>query len=177
MNPKTMTPEETFLDWAMPEPAVPHQTYTYTDWYGHEHKVYTIDEEKHFPDGCLITSRTDINGIITHANEAFVEMSGWEREELIGAPHSILRHPDMPRVAFAGLWETLQRGEKWHGYVKNLRKNGGFYWVYATAIPNIRNGILEGYTSVRRKPFRGKVDECTALYAQLLAEEKSAVQH
>ena len=129
----------------------------------------------HFPDGCLITSRTDTNGIITHANEAFVIMSGWNRDELIGAPHSILRHPDMPAAAFKDLWDTVTRGEKWHGYVKNLRKDGGFYWVYATAIPNIRHGKVEGFTSVRRKPSREKIASCTELYAKMLAEEKQAV--
>ena len=69
----------------------------------------------------------------------------------------------------------LKRGEKWHGYVKNLRKDGGFYWVYATAIPNIRHGKVEGFTSVRRKPSREKIASCTELYAKMLAEEKQAV--
>lgn len=161
-------------DWVMPKPNSPHKVFTSKDYYGHPHTVYCTEVETHFPDGCLITSRTDINGIITHANKAFVYMSGWSREELIGAPHSILRHPDMPAVAFKDLWDTLKRGEKWHGYVKNLRKDGGFYWVYATAIPNIRHGVVEGYTSVRRKPNPHKVIECTALYAQLLQEEKNS---
>jgi PAS domain S-box-containing protein len=62
-------------------------------------------------------------------------MSGWAREELIGAPHHILRHPDMPKIAFKGLWDDIAAGKKWHGYVKNLRKDGAFYWVYATAVP------------------------------------------
>ena len=158
----------------MPEPSITHQTHHLHNYYGEDFTVYCTDEETKFPDGCLITSRTDVNGIITHANEAFVLMSGWTREELIGSPHSILRHPDMPAVAFKDLWDTLQRGEKWHGYVKNLRKDGGFYWVYATAVPNIRNGVVEGYTSVRRKPNPDKVAECTTLYAQLLQEEKTS---
>ena len=86
--------------------------------------VYWTDVEVPFPDGRLIVSRTNLEGIITHANEAFVEMSGHEREDLIGAPQHILRHPDMPQAAFKDLWETVKRGEKWHGYVKNLRKDG-----------------------------------------------------
>lgn len=155
----------------MPIPTVPYETHQLTNYYGETYTVYTTQEETMFPDGCLITSCTDLDGYISHANEAFVIMSGWERSELIGTPHSILRHPDMPKVAFAGLWETLSRGEKWHGYVKNLRKDGGFYWVYATVIPNIRKGVVVGYTSVRRKPAREKINEMSALYAKLLADE------
>ncbi len=158
----------------MPVPSAEHTTHHMRNYHGQSYTVYCTDEETQFPDGKLIVSRTDVNGIITHANEAFVYMSGWEKDELVGSPHSILRHPDMPAIAFQGLWDTLAKGEKWHGYVKNLRKNGGFYWVYATAIPNIRNGVVEGYTSVRRKPDRNKVDECTALYAQLLQQEREA---
>ncbi|ULJ69588.1 PAS domain-containing protein [Wielerella bovis] len=158
----------------MPEPTITHSTHNLRNFYGDEYTIYCTEEETQFPDGCLITSRTDIHGIITHANDAFVRMSGWSRDELIGSPHSILRHPDMPAVAFKDLWDTLQRGEKWHGYVKNLRKDGGFYWVYATAVPNIRNGVVEGYTSVRRKPDPNKVVECTELYVKLLQEERAA---
>jgi aerotaxis receptor len=112
-------------------------------------------------------SRTDSDGIITHVNNSFVEMSGYSEEELLGQPHYILRHPDMPAVAFKGLWDTVEKGEKWHGYVKNLRKDGGYYWVLATVIPNIRNGRIMGYTSVRRKPARRKVKECIQLYPSL----------
>ena len=137
-------------------------------------RVYFTDTEVPFPEGRLIVSRTDLQGLITHANDAFVEMSGYTREELIGAPHHILRHPDMPRVAFKGLWDTLTSGQKWHGYVKNLRKDGAYYWVYATAVPNIRNGVIAGYTSVRRKPSRTRIAELSALYAQWLQEEKAA---
>jgi len=97
-------------------------------------------------------SRTDVNGVITQANKSFIEMSGFEEAELIGAPHYILRHPDMPPAACKDLWDTVAAGNKWHGYVKNLRKDGAFYWVYATVIPNVRQGKVVGYTSVRRKP-------------------------
>ena len=137
-------------------------------------RVYFTETEVPFPEGRLIVSRTDLQGLITHANDAFVEMSGYAREELIGAPHHILRHPDMPRLAFKGLWDTLTSGQKWHGYVKNLRKDGAYYWVYATAVPNIRNGVIAGYTSVRRKPSRTRIAELSALYAQWLQEEKAA---
>jgi aerotaxis receptor len=73
----------------------------------------------------------------------------------------------MPSAAFGDLWATVARGEKWNGYVQNLRKDGAFYWVYASVVPNVRNGVIEGYTSVRRKPSRSKVVEAQALYASL----------
>ena len=134
---------------------------------GSNRKVLVTEEETPFPKGCLIVSRTDTKGVITHANESFVLMSGYDKSELIGEPHHILRHPDMPPAACKDLWDTLQRGDKWQGYVKNLRKDGGFYWVFATAIPNIRNGEVQGYTSVRREPSRKKIEECMALYPTL----------
>jgi aerotaxis receptor len=131
--------------------------------------VRVTDVETPMPDGRLIVSRTDPSGVITHVNQSFVEMSGYEEHELIGAPHYILRHPDMPAIAFKGLWDTLLvERKKWHGYVKNLRKDGGFYWVYATVIPNVRNGEVIGFTSVRRKPSRTKVLEADALYKTLM---------
>lgn len=134
--------------------------------------VYVTDIEVEFPDGCLITSRSDSQGVITHANDAFIQLSGWNRDEIIGQTHEILRHPDMPKAAFADLWETINRGEKWNGYVKNLRKDGSFYWVYATVIPNIRNGKTIGYTSVRRKPARDKIAAIEKTYADMVAAEQ-----
>lgn len=134
-------------------------------------RVLVVEREVAYPDGRLIVSATDLRGVITHCNSAFVEMSGYPRETLIGAEHSILRHPDMPAVAFKGLWDDVQAGKIWHGYVKNLRRDGAFYWVYATVIPNVRAGKVQGYTSVRRKPARIKVAEAARLYAQLLAGE------
>lgn len=129
--------------------------------------VYDTEEERPYPDGKLIVSRTDLNGILTHANDAFVEISGYEREELIGKPHHILRHPDMPAPIYAEMWQTLQAGKKWHGYVKNLCKDGSHYWVYATVVPNVRRGVTVGYTSVRRKPSRSKIEAATAQYAAM----------
>lgn len=137
-------------------------------------EVLVKNEEIPFPEGKLIVSRTDLAGIITHCNPSFVEMSGYAQEELIGRPHHILRHPDMPAAAFQDLWATIQQGQHWHGYVKNLRKDGRFYWVYATVIPNIRDGIITGFTSVRRKPSRVKVQECIPLYAQMNEAEATA---
>ena len=128
--------------------------------------LYT-EIETPYPDGKLIVSTTDKTGVITHVNQSFIEMSGYTEDELIGSPHSILRHPDMPPAAFKDLWDTVNRGEKWQGFVKNLRKDGGYYWVKATVIPNVRNGQVVGYTSVRRKPSRTKVEECVKLYPTL----------
>lgn len=131
---------------------------------GAQRTVFTTEIETPIPDGRLIVSRTDLNGIITHVNRSFIEMSAYQEEALIGQPHYILRHPEMPALAFKDLWETVQKGNKWHGYVKNLRRDGGYYWVYATVIANIRKGNIVGFTSVRRKPSREKVLESESLY-------------
>jgi len=147
------------------EVGVEHQL-TYAD--GYSRRIYVVDREVPFPEGRLIVSSTDTVGIITHANESFVQMSGYSLDELMGEQHYILRHPEMPAVAFKGLWDTISSGQKWHGYVKNLRKDGAYYWVHAAVVPNIRNGRIVGYTSVRRKPSRSKVEECTALYMTLM---------
>ena len=146
--------------------------HTYHD--GSSRTMMTSEREIPYPEGRLIISRTDLNGVLTHANEAFVELSGYTRDELIGQPHNILRHPDMPRAAFKDLWATVSAGKKWHGYVKNLRKDGSFYWVYATAVPNVRGGKIVGYTSVRRKPSRNKITEISATYKEWLANEGAA---
>ncbi len=150
-----------------------YKEYELTYFDGSSRKIYVTDIETPYPDGKLIISRTDTKGIITQVNQSFVEMSGFSEEELLGQPHSILRHPDMPKAAFADMWATIQSGEKWHGYVKNLRKDGGYYLVYATVIPNIRKGKIVGYTSVRRKPSRRKMNEALAMYAKMLQEEQT----
>lgn len=157
----------------MTAPPEPCNSVRKTFYDGSTRQLYWTDEEVPYPDGQLIVSRTDLQGRITHANEAFVLMSGYSREELIGAPHCILRHPEMPAKAFASLWGDAQAKRKWHGYVKNLRKDGSFYWVYATVVPNIRRSEVVGYTSVRRKPSRKKIDEITAVYQAWLSEERS----
>ena len=135
--------------------------------------VYTTDNELPYPDGKLIVSRVDLEGNITHANDAFVDISGYVMDELVGKPHHILRHPDMPKAAFKDLWDTVKAGNKWHGYVKNLCKDGSYYWVYATVVPNVRRGETVGYTSVRRKPSRSKIVESEQLYAKMLKEKKA----
>ena len=143
--------------------------WTYYD--GSSRQVVVTDVETRFPTGELIVSQTDRDGVITTCNEAFVIMSGFSKEELIGAPHSILRHPDMPRAAYADLWSTVQQGKRWSGYVKNLRADGGYYWVYATVIPKVRGNEIVGHTSVRREPSRDKVSEMEKLYAEMVKAE------
>jgi len=97
----------------------------------------------------FIISRTDLSGNITYANEAFVTISGFSLEELIGQPHSMVRHPDMPSSVFANLWKELESGNKWNGYVKNLRKDKGYYWVHATVSGVYKDGKLVEYKSIR----------------------------
>ena len=127
------------------------------------------DHESHVrPDQYLI-SKTDLTGRIQYANPAFIEISGFEREELIGQHHNIVRHPDMPREAFADLWETLKSGKSWLGIVKNKRKDGGFYWVQAFVAPIIEQEQVVGYSSVRVAPTREQIDQASRLYQRVNA--------
>lgn len=151
----------------MPKPNEAAKEYTLTFFDGQTRTVYDTGVERPYPGGKLIVSRTDLNGIITHANDAFIEISGYERDELIGQPQCILRHPDMPKAAYEDLWATVKSGNKWHGYVKNLCKDGSHYWVYATVVPNVRRGETVGYTSVRRQPSRRQIEEAIAKYATM----------
>jgi aerotaxis receptor len=155
--------------------AGPGEIHVLTYYDGTSRTVIVTDRETMFPAGELIVSQTDRAGVITMCNEAFVRMSGFTREDLIGQPHSILRHPDMPRAAFADLWQTVEAGKRWSGYVKNLRKDGGFYWVFATVIPMVRDGQIVGHTSVRRQPSRTRVDEAAQLYQTLRRSEAGPV--
>jgi len=152
----------------------PGRPLTLTFYDGTTRTVVCTEQETAFPSGELIVSQTDPEGRITMCNEAFAVMSGYARVELLGEAHSILRHPDMPRAAFADLWTTIRQGTRWSGYVKNLRKDGGYYWVFATVIPRIRDGRIAGFTSVRRAPSRTKVAEAARSYAVLLDAERSA---
>ncbi len=111
-----------------------------------------------------IVTKTDLQGVITYANPAFVEISGFSRDELIGAHHNIVRHPDMPKAAFADLWRTVKAGHPWHGRVKNRTKCGGFYWVDAYITPVTEHGRVIGYMSVRTAPSSAAKHEAEALY-------------
>jgi len=113
-----------------------------------------------------IISKTDKKGIITYVNDDFVRISGYTRENLVGASHNIVRHPDMPPEGFADLWDSLKAGRAWTGYVKNRSKDGGFYWVLANASPIYERGQVVGYTSVRSKPDRATVDKVANIYRQ-----------
>jgi len=117
-----------------------------------------------FPPDQYLVSKTDLKGIITQANDAFVEISGFSRSELIGSSHNIVRHPDMPQAAFEDLWRTVKSGLPWRGAVKNRCKNGDFYWVEAFVVPLKKNGQITGYMSVRTPLSSEKKSAADALY-------------
>lgn len=112
------------------------------------------DTEVILKDQCAVVTTTDMHGNITYANPYFVEVSGYPLQELVGAPHNIVRHPDMPPAAFADLWRTIKAGRPWTGLVKNRTKSGNFYWVLANVTPVYDDGKAIGYMSVRIKPGR-----------------------
>ena len=128
--------------------------------------------ETEVPSDELIVSRADFDGNITYVNDTFAEISGYSPEELIGKPHNIIRHPDMPKSAFADLWATLQRGETWEGYVKNLRKDHGYYWVFARVSLLLKDGKAVEYKSVREPVPKAKKIEMQNLYDKLRSEEE-----
>ena len=129
--------------------------------------------EYEYPADHMLVSMTDTKGIITHCNHAFVETSGFTYEELIGQPHNLVRHPDMPPEAYKDMWQTIGRGKPWTALVKNRRKNGDHYWVQANVTPVRENGKPKGYMSVRIKPSRQDVQAAEALYAQLRADSQA----
>ena len=121
----------------------------------------------------FIVSKTDLKGRITYCNKIFMQLAKYSEEELIGAPHNIIRHSDMPRIVFKLLWDRIQNKEEIFAYVKNLSKDGGYYWVYANVTPSLdASGNLIGYYSVRRKPSEEGIRACVGLYAKLIEEEK-----
>ncbi|GAB3275826.1 methyl-accepting chemotaxis protein [Parahaliea aestuarii] len=124
-------------------------------------REYPIAEEQ------LLISHTDLKGRITFANSDFVEVSGFSSEELIGSPHNIVRHPDMPEQAFADLWRCLKAGEMWVGLVKNRRKNGDFYWVRAQVIPMLEAGRAVGYVSVRTRARPAAIKSASQAYQKI----------
>lgn len=122
----------------------------------HTHPPVTQQEYPLDDDTTLMTT-TDARSYITYANSAFIEVSGYDRSEIDGQPHNLVRHPDMPAAAFADMWATLNQGLPWTGLVKNRRKNGDHYWVRANVVPVIRNGEIQGHMSVRIKPTAEEV--------------------
>jgi aerotaxis receptor len=136
-------------------------------------KIYKEEngDEWFFPNGSYILSETDANGIIIYVNELFCELAGYTKEELVGEPHNIIRHPDMPRVAFAGLWNDVKHKGFWTGIVKNLRKDRGFYWVHATVLRRVHSDGSITYLSVRGTASREEIAASTTLYAELKSKE------
>ena len=120
----------------------------------------------------FLVSRTDARGIIEFASNDFCEVAEYSVDELVGKPHSIIRHPDMPRVAFKDLWDTIKRGGVWSGFVKNRSKMGRTYWVYATVYPHKDKDGALGYISCRTKvASRDEIDKYDLLYKSMKAEE------
>jgi len=119
-------------------------------------------------DDDFLVSQTDGKGIIIFANDDFCKIAGYRIEELVGEPHSIVRHKDMPKAAFKDLWTTIKKGDIWSGYVKNSTKSGGFYWVFATVFPKYDSKTKEhSYISCRRKPSAKEIEDATNLYKTL----------
>jgi PAS domain S-box-containing protein len=135
--------------------------------------VQPTRHEVHFDPGDIIVSKTDLKGRITYANTVFCQVSGFTLPELVGAPHSLIRHPDMPRAVFKLLWDTLAERREIFAYVKNICKNGDFYWVLAHVTPSFApDGAIVGYHSNRRVPDRATLDKAIIpLYAEVLREE------
>ncbi len=115
----------------------------------------------------FLVSETDEKGIITFASDHFCKIAGYHVNELIGRPHNIVRHPDMPKAAFKSLWDTVKSGKVWTGHVKNATKNGDYYWVYATVYPTITTEGTKGYLSCRRKATIKEIERVIELYKTL----------
>lgn len=131
--------------------------------------------ERKMRDEDFIVSKTSAKGIITYGNPIFIEFSGYSEAELLGSQHNIIRHPDMPRAAFKLVWDTIQSGKEFFGYVKNLSKDGSHYWVFTHITPDRdASGQIVGYTSVRRCPNEAAVRKVEPVYAAMLAAEQAA---
>jgi PAS domain S-box-containing protein len=127
-----------------------------------------IMDDSHF-----IVSKTDRKGIITYCNEIFMEMAGYTEDELLGQNHNLIRHPDMPKVAFKLAWDLIQSKKEFFGFVKNLAKDGSYYWVFAHITPDYdSNGNIIGYTSFRRKPSKKGIEALEGVYKLLIEKEK-----
>ncbi|MCO4758548.1 MAG: PAS domain-containing protein [Oceanospirillaceae bacterium] len=140
-----------------------------------KNKITPINHERVLKASDFIVSKTDASGRITYCNEIFIELSGYSEEELLGAQHNIVRHPDMPRGVFHFLWTTISEGRECFAYVKNMAKDGSYYWVFANVTPDPGpDGRPAGYFSVRRKPHPEAIAVLTDIYAAMLAEEQKA---
>lgn len=140
-----------------------------------KHKITPTSVERVMRDDDFIVSKTDAKGRIVYGNRIFIEFSGYTEQELLGSQHNIVRHPDMPRAIFKLLWDNLQDKRECNAYVKNMAKDGSFYWVFANVTPSFdRDGNVLGYFSVRRKPRPEAVKTCADLYRDMLAAEQAA---
>ena len=135
-------------------------------------KPIPLYEEYTFEKGLIISS-TDLQGIITYVNKKFCELTGYSKDELKGQNHNIIRHPDMPKAVFKELWDTVQAGKEWTGLIKNLRKDGKYYWVYSHVSPVLENGDIYGYTAAKRPASAAEVTEVTPLYVEMLEKENN----
>lgn len=136
--------------------------------------VRPTGQERTFHEDEIIVSKTDLKGVITYANQTFCRVAGYTEEELLGQPHNIIRHPDMPRCVFKLLWDTIEAGHEIFAYVVNLCKNGDHYWVFAHVTPTFNDaGRIIGYHSSRRKPEREAVQKVAGIYNLLLDKEES----
>src|SRR5574343_1108615 len=140
-----------------------------------KYKVLPTDREKVMREDDFIVSKTDLKGRITYGNRIFIEFSGYSEEELLGAQHNIIRHPDMPRAVFKLLWDTISSGKECFAYVKNMSKDGSFYWVFTNVTPSYdQNGNMIGYYAVRRKPKASGVAVASQVYKAMLEAEQKA---
>jgi PAS domain S-box-containing protein len=138
-------------------------------------RITPTGREAHFAEDEIIVSKTDLRGIITYANDVFLRVAGYTEAEVLGQPHNLIRHPDMPRCVFKLLWDTIQSGQEIFAYVLNMAKDGGHYWVFAHVTPSYDlSGRHVGYHSNRRVPFPDALTKVRPLYAQLLAAEQQA---
>lgn len=134
--------------------------------------VMANEKETVLDEYAFLVSETDKKGIITFANDDFCRIAEFKLDELIGKPHNIVRHPSMPKKAFKDLWETIQKGEVWTGYVKNATKSGGYYWVFATVYPFESCDGSQGYLSCRRRASQEEITQVEELYKKWNAQEK-----
>ncbi len=135
--------------------------------------LVSTNVERILPEDKYILSTTDLSGRITSVNDLFIEFSGYSEAELMHSQHNIIRHPDMPRAAFALCWDAISDGEEFFGYIKNMSKDGSYYWVFAHILPvrDERGEVVE-FRSVRRCPSRGAVAKVEMVYAEMLAAER-----
>lgn len=139
-----------------------------------KNSITPTNDEKVMGENDFIVSKTDTKGIITYCNQIFMDMAGYNEDELLGKNHNIIRHPDMPKVAFKLAWDLIKSGNEFFGFVKNLRSNGGYYWVFANITPDYdEQGKIVGYTSVRRKPNPSAIATIAPIYKELIRLESS----